>query len=382
MTELWPFVPQRDFTESLEWLTDVIGCRAAEQRLSVRPLPRLGLYYSMLLDPRQASLARTLARTAGLGEFYVPLWSEATRIGALPQGTLTVPADTTWAQYAVGRLVAIFDEFDRVEVVALDSVSTTELGLSVPTAAPMSNAFIMPCLVMRPAQEFEFGRAAAEDLLHVRASFYSTDVMDVSADFGPSTYRSHPVLTVRPMASGSLAERVTHQAETVDNDVGPVSVFKQLGYVTSKAYMAWDCLTVQDLWQLRRWLYAARGKQRGFWRPTWGHDLQLLSPASAADTMITVADVGFAGRMTNRDLAIMLASGSTVYRRATHAEAGLAGTEVLHLESAVGTALTPSGVDRISFMNFARLDVDRVEISHRVARGASVQVAILEVPQP
>lgn len=382
MAELWPFVPQREFIESLEWLTDVIVCRSAEQRLGIRPLPRMGLSYDMLLDSRQASLARTLARTASLGEFYVPLWGEATRIGPLPQGSTSVLLDTTWGQYAPGRLVALFDEFDRVEVLQLAAVSASELTLANGTTRALSNAFVMPCAVMRPYQEFEFVRAPAEDLLRVRASFYATDVMDVAADAGSVVYRSHPVLTVQPIAAGSMGERVLHAAETVDNDVGPAAVFKQLEYVTSKAYMAWDCLTVQELWSLRRWLYAVRGKQRGFWRPTWGHDLSLLSPATSGSTSITVADVGFSGRMTDRDLAIRLTDGTTLYRRATQAQAGLAGTEVVQLDAALGVAITPSSVDRISFMNFARLDADRLEIRHRVARGASVQAPIVEVPQP
>lgn len=382
MTELWPFVPQREFTESLEWLTDIIPCRAAEQRLGVRPLPRLGLSYDLLLDHQQAALARTLARTRSLGEFVVPLWSELTRLGSVPQGTTVLALDTTWAQYAVGRSVVLFDEFDRLEVLEVEELAAGSLTLSTGTTLSMANAFVMPCCVMRTSQEFEFVRASAEDLLRVRASFYATDVMDVPGASGPVTYRSYPVLTVQPSIGGSLGERVLHEAEEVDNGVGPVSVFKQLNYVTSKAYMAWDCLTVQQLWELRKWLYAARGRQRGFWRPTWGIDLQLLSPVSAADTTMTVAAIGFSGRMVDRDIMVRLLSGTTIYRRVTSAEPGLAGTELLHLETPLGQAVAPSAVDRISFMNFARLDADRVEIRHRVARGSSVQVPITEVPQP
>ncbi len=382
MAEIWPFVPQREFTETLEWVTDVIGCRGGEQRIGVRPLPRLSLSYGALLGYQQASFARTLARTASLGEFHVPLWGEATRLGPLAQGLTSLTLDTTWGQYAAGRSVALFDEFDRVEVVQVESVAPDGLVLVAETTKAMSNAYVMPCCSMRPSQEFEFVRAPAEDLQRVKASFYATDVMDVSGDIGATSYRSHPVLTVQPMATGSLGERVLHESDTVDNGTGPVSVFRQLNYVTSKAYMAWDCLTVQELWELRRWLYAAAGRRVGFWRPTWGHDLSLLSPATSGSTSITVADVGFSGRMTDRDLAIRLTDGTTLYRRATQAQAGLAGTEVVQLDAALGVTITPSSVDRISFMNFARLDADRLEIRHRVARGASVQAPIVEVPQP
>lgn len=382
MAEIWPFVPQREFTETLEWVTDVIGCRGGEQRIGVRPLPRLSLSYDALLDYQQASFARTLARTASLGEFYVPLWGEATRLGPLAQGLTSLALDTTWGQYAAGRSVALFDEFDRVEVVQVESVAPDGLVLVAETTKAMSNAYVMPCCLMRPSQEFEFVRAPAEDLQRVKASFYATDVMDVSGDMGATSYRSHPVLTVQPMAAGSLGERVLHESDTVDNGTGPVSVFRQLNYVTSKAYMAWDCLAVQELWELRRWLYAAAGRRVGFWRPTWGHDLQLLAPVAPADVTMTVAAVGFAGRMTDRDVAVMLASGSVLYRRITHAEVGFAGTEVLHLEAPLGAAVTPAAVDRISFLNFARLDADRVEIRRRVARGSSVQVPVMEVPQP
>lgn len=382
MAEIWPFVPQREFTETLEWVTDVISCRGSEQRIGVRPLPRLGLSYDALLDHQQASFARTLARTASLGEFIVPMWGEATRLGPLAQGLTSLALDTTWAQYAAGRQAIIFDEFDRVEVVQVGSVEPDRLTLSAETVKSMVNAYVMPCCTMRPAQEFEFMRASAEDLQRVKASFYATDVMDVSGSMGATSYRSHPVLTVPPMATGSLGERVLHESDTVDNGTGPVSVFRQLNYVTSKVYMAWDCLTVQELWELRRWLYAAAGRRVGFWRPTWGHDLQLLNTVAPADLTMTVAAVGFTGRMTDRDVAVMLTSGDVLYRRVTHAEAGLAGTEVLHLETSLGASVAPAAVDRISFLNFARLDADRVEIRHRVARGSSVQVPITEVPQP
>lgn len=379
---VWPFVPQRDVVEALEWSTDIISCRAAEQRLSLRPTPRMTLRYTMILDKARAAMARTMARTASLEEFTVPLWPEATRLGGLAQGSDEVALDTSWAQYSAGREVLLFDEYNWYSVLTVDSVTPDSLLFTSGTPVSMGNAFIMPTYRMHPSQEFEFVRAAAEDLITVRAAFYGTDILDMAGNFGAVTYRGYPVLTVQPMAAGSLSERVIHSAATVDNGVGPVSIFKNLNYVTSTANMAWDCLTKPDLWELRRWLYAARGRQKGFWRPTWGQDITVASTIGAGDTTITVTSLGFTGQMVDRDIMLRLTSGAVLYCRVTHATQGIGNTELLHLAAPLGVEVATPSIDRVCFLNFARLNADRVELRHRAAGASSVQVPITEVLEP
>jgi hypothetical protein len=378
--DIWPFVPQVEFTETLEWRTDIISSRASEQRINTRPRPRLTISYTMMLDNQQAALARTIARTTSLTELAVPLWGEATRLGILASGITSLVFDTSNAQYEATRQVVIFDEFNLWELATVQTVSAGNLLLTAATVSAYADAYVMPVYQMRPGQDYTFSRAAVESLLNVSAAFFAVDVMDVAEDFGAVTYRSQPVLTVQPIASSSMDEQVIHASDTVDGDSGVVAVFKALNYVSTTGAMAWDVLSNTELWEVRRWLYAVRGKSRGFWRPSWGRDIQLTAPVGASDVTMTVLNIGFVD-MINRDIMIQLNSGTILYRRVTTAvSAGL--NETLNIDTSLGQAVAILDIDRISLMNFARLNADRVEIRHRAAKGASIRVPVTEIPAP
>ena len=65
-----------------------------------------------------------------------------------------------------------------------------------------------------------------------------------------------------------------------------------------------------------------------------------------------------------RDLLITTLSGAQFYRRITAASVIDESSEMVALDSSLGTTLQPGQFRQIAFMHLVRLDTDNVEIAH------------------
>lgn len=378
--DLWPFVPQREFTESLDWLTDVIPCKGAEQRLSLRALPRPGYQYSVVLDPAQFSRAKMLARGLGDKEILLPLWGELTRLGPVASGTTTLTFDTRFAQYVAGRQLVVFDEDDHYELATIEVKVDTDLVLADPLAKTYTNALVMPVQTVRFAQPLE-GSRSSNEYFRATARFSGTDATEVpDLALYPTLYLGHEVVTDRAFLIGDLRERFLREAEVVDSSLGVVWAGPTLTYATQDSVMSWDTLTREELWKVRSWLYTRRGKWKAFWLPSWNNDLEVVQNISSTDTEVIIKAVGYSNLDTTRDIMIQTTCGQRYLRRIIGATPGIGGTEVLELAEPIGFTHTVAEITLACFLTLYRFDADRVEIRHRAARGASVSIPITEVP--
>lgn len=378
--KIWPFIPQREFTEALEWLTDVIVCKGAEQRIALRPTPRQSYAFQLQLTENQYNRAKSLVYGHGQGEFQLPLWGEFTRIGALAQGSTEVAFDTRFAQYYVGGPAIVLDEDDELEVLIIDTLTDTLMTFVGATTRSYSNAIIAPAQVVRLSQGVDFTRGP-NDYVLASVYFSGTDSKDLAASTFPE-YLGHPVMTDRSVLISDIKDRVLREVDTVDNGVGIVYAEPVSNWVSVTSQAGWSTLTRAELWALRQWLHFVRGKQKGFWLPTWGQDFVALSPIAALDDSIAIRAIGYSENYGIRDIMVRTHAGQNYYRRVTSATPGLGETELLTLSAPFGVSLAVADIESISLLNFMRFDSDRVEVRHRAARGASVLVPVTEVPTP
>jgi hypothetical protein len=381
--EVWPLIPQREFTETLEWLTDVIPAKAAEQRISLRPIARQGHGFQYLLDSEQVARARAFCKALGASEFLVPSWEFRRYAGPVSVGAVSVPAETDYAPYAVGDTVVVWGGEDRVESRTVESVSPGSVGFaSEPLERGYAAAIVMPARVSVFEQNFEVARRTGP-LHRAQVRFLTTQYTDLSAAAATfPQYRGHDVLTDRAVLLSDLTERYAREADRFDGSLGPVWRGPELDYPRQTGLISWSLDDAASLWPIRGWLDTRRGRWKGFWLPSWDVDFVLTATASAAATTLTVRDTGF--RLLGvGDVRIELTNGTVLYRQVLSAAAGVSpGTEVLTLASATGTELTVSNVAGISLMTFMRLDADRVEVRHRAARGADIMIPAIEAPVP
>lgn len=177
--ELWPFIPQREFTESLEWLTDVIRCKASEQRFALRKTPRHGYQYNLIMEPQQFSRAKLMARALSQGEVSLPLWGELTYVGPISMGATSISFNTWFAHYKVGGQVVVWQDDDHFELRTINSLSPSGVGFSIPLDKSYSDAVVAPVRPVTFAQEFEASRSAT-DLVKAQARFLAIEAEDLT----------------------------------------------------------------------------------------------------------------------------------------------------------------------------------------------------------
>lgn len=387
--QFWPFIPQIEVTETLEWLTDILPTKTGEQRICLRQDPRQGLQFRHFWTPQQFSKAQTLAAGSGSSEIRVPLWQYNVEAGAIPAGATALTFDTTTGEYFSGALLVVWDADDKWEVAVTEEVTPSGVILS----APLTNSYTRA--VVAPVKAFWFNQAmdatrGATEVVRAAVYFLSTDASTLPGGMANPypQVAGHDVLTDQPALVGTIQDRLARQVEWVDPGLGIRHAVAVRDYVDSSFQMGWDLLTREDLWRLRHWLYSRRGRQVGFWLPTWNEDLVLASSISSASaTQFTVKSIGAAAPEwqtihPGRRIRFRLTNGGVYYRQIQSVITGPAGTEQINIFGTIGFTATPSQVLGIDFLDFARLDADRVEIKHRAAKGASLLVPVKRIPAP
>jgi hypothetical protein len=364
-------------SESIVWATDTLRARGSEQRRQLLPLPQQAFRFGHAFTPRQLTRARHLVRTVGRGEFGVPVWPEHTALGVVAAGTGTLTFDTTAADYRAGGHALLWQDDETFEAVGIDAVASGSLTLASVTTVPFSAAVVAP---LRAAHALEGLGTDLQDPGEPSADISFTvpvgTVLD--APTGLDTYRSADVLTDVPIVAGGLAGGSQFAIEPV-GDLQPYYAARYNAAV-ERASVRWDVATAAELWGVRRWLHARRGRAVPFWLPTWARDLELLASIGSGATTITVRTVGWAGMTESRDIMIRTVAGARYYRRVSAAAAG-GGGEVLTINAALGVALSLAQVDRISLLHHMRHSADRVEIEHQRGLGAVVVVDCEETPE-
>ena len=105
MPTAWPHAPS-EIKERLSFGTSVRGAFAAERRTTYRIASQRLLYGYAFDDDHEAAAAALVIRNNPSGEWYVPVWHEATRIAAaLSASDVTLTAETDADYRAAGKAI-------------------------------------------------------------------------------------------------------------------------------------------------------------------------------------------------------------------------------------------------------------------------------------
>lgn len=378
---LWPFKPQRDYPETLSWLTDVLRAKSAEQRITMRTAPRFGFDFEFVLNAQQFSRAQSMAKSLGAQSFLLPLWADVATLGAVNSGVSVLPVDTRYADYRVGGRVMLWQSETEFEIGIIDAKTNSTITLEDPTAQSYAAAQIAPVIAAQFSQPFTVARRGGR-YVNASARIISTDSVDLGNAGSYPEYRGEPVITDRIKLLGSINERFEREHSTIDNDTGLIGQVDDYDYAIKGSLLNWQPWTRPDLWALRQWLHYCRGRQRGFWLPSWNNDLQIAAPIASADTAITVQAVGYPDFETVRDIMVESIAGVKTYLRISGGAAGAGNTEVLTLSGAAGIDLSVGQVRRICYLTYMRNNADRIEIQHYAPGKATVSVPVIEAPAP
>lgn len=369
---VWPFVPADNMTESAAWATDVLRAASAQQRVVLRSVPREAFRFGHAFDDHQAARAQALLWGAGIGPFGVPIWAERTPLDPVAAGAGTLSFATAAAGYVDGGHALLWDDDAHYEAIAIASVTGGGLVLASDVQAAYAAPFVMPLRAGYAPDGLSLV-TTDPDIHDASIEFELDGCADLADEGGAPVYRGWPVLMAVPKLAGGLNSSTKRELQTLDNRVGPLFVDTRYAQPDETLSLRWDLATSADLWALRRWLHARKGRARPFWLPSWRQDLTLLEPIGAADGAITVRAIGWAYDV--RDIMVFTTSGQAYFRRVLDAAVSVPGEETLVLDAALGASLSIGQVRCISLLRLMCHAADRIEIDHRTGLGAAVDVA-------
>jgi hypothetical protein len=372
MPSLWPFPVRQPITEVLEWNTDTLITEAAEQRIALRTVPRSILTFTHLLDMTGLAHAAELVRAGLVDTWTVPLWN-LSRPATLPvdAADLTVFVDTSQGIFEAAGQAVIAADGGESYLVEISAVFTDRLELVAPAGMSLAHLIVAPVGTGILTRPIEIDRRR-QGLGTVTATFTLQTGTDLSASSN-ATHLGLDVLTDPAVLRQPLAETIGQTVEFIDNGFGPIVIEPVLTHVQRRSTIALvDRGTAR--WTRRRWLHALRGRQRGFWLPTWGRELVLQSSVTSSATSVIVSATADPGVWIGRHVMFDISSGP-VFREITNAVYDALGIRLTIAAPGKSIPVTTP----VHLLTKVRLDTDRIEIEHFGNR-SEFAASLIEIP--
>lgn len=361
--------------ERLAFLTDVLrASEGAEQRRSIRQTPRRSFEADFLLTGPERTFWDLFINAVGGGEITAPLYWEVVTLTSALTATVSnrIDFDTSYREweYHEGYLAILIRDsaldYEIVEIAAVDAGG-------VDLAAPVARAW------PRGTKLLPLRRCVLDQVGEVRQPSAGTATVTVqlrvvgpnpwtpAADSSP-VYTGLPVFLSEPNWVEDLSVNMDREVALLDTDVGLTYQVDTLGRVLVGQAHRWFLTGRQKLAGFRDLIYRHRGRAGAFWLPTFKADFRLVNSPGSGATQIEVENVGYGytgGPTSGREYIAIKHSGGTILRKVLSVIPGsTAATEKLNLDAALGLALSPGLVRRISFADAARFDTDEFEIVH------------------
>lgn len=355
--------------EKLAWLTDVMPAQGGiEQRVGLRDAPRRALAYELAtLTRHQTNLLETMLLGWQARLWAVPVWTDRQDLAAaLAAGSLTVPCTTSGYEFAASGLALLWAAHDRHEAVEVASVGASSLTLKTATVAAWpAGTRLYPVRLGRMPSRQKLLRETAHHITGAVEFAFDDNPALAAVDSG-DVYAGYRVYAGRTNWADPTEIDFVRQVDEIDYETGKAWVDDLSGLATLLKSWHWLFKSRAEIVAFRGWLAARAGRRVPFWSISQAVDMEVTAPIGAADTAITIRNIGYQrylnGRADRRHIAIKTLAGTTYYRQITAATEISAASEQLAIDSALGATLQPADIESARFMHLTRLETDAIEI--------------------
>ena len=398
---IFPYPPQKDVIENLQWVTDIIkAADGTEQRFSVRRNPRQSVSYEIVAeDVGEINNIRNLFGGWTARIFGLPLWwDERALIADVSIGDdfVRVRADgLDYPDFRVGGLAMIYQE-NLDGSVTQETLQVSSIGQT--GASPISeegvlrfvttttNSFdgelatlvpVLPAVLVEGAsvQTPQAGDSALFstrfDMLADSQSEIRAIEVDVYPELDDFDGRPTLIITDRNFSGSSLAEKFNQQVNRVDFTLGKFSQDSQELTSRIQAPFTWIAESVQTAYQIRQLLFHLKGKWRNVWLPTWRDDFIVNANIGVSSVSIDVDNQGFAKFLGDVNspwsgLRIRLNDGQVSYHRITSAVEIDSTTDRINIDPATpfGSTVAPGDIEQVDLLLLVRGAQDEIQITH------------------
>ena len=355
------WMPKKDFTEKLEWLTDVIETYSDEQRIALRIAPRRHITYSYTKTPHYGSEIATLAKAWVFRTWGVPIWAEAEKIASIPSGATTISFNTKNASY--DNAAFIWESDDKNEAVNIVTLRDNGIDIDQPVKHNYTNALIMPLLfgIMQDGLHMKKDYAVVQ----ASATFTIVDDKYVGTQNYP-TLDGYPILRDVGVKVEEFNERIYRASEFIDNGQGLIEVEPNRSIIEKTSLLGKVTANKVDLWRWRQFLHWLSGRQKTFLLPTFMQDIKLIEMLGSGATSAKIKGLGLSnyGTFPMRS-AITFSDGSIQYRKIMSAlPIPDSDDEYIVIDQGFTVNVYPEDVKRWEIINLMRLDTDEVTLEY------------------
>lgn len=355
---LMPFQPRAPVQETLSWLTDIQTAKdGSEERTQFRIKARQTLKYTFPLDNDKMRRAFLLVYDKRHVQWTVPIWTQATHVGAIAEGANQVTASGTTADYRVGEYALLWQAYNRYQIVVVTAKSSSTVSFAE-EASEFTDAWVMPLrlgfIPSNPSKAFT-GYQAEYDM-----TFQIEDNLGLEPS-APTQYLGEDIYYDVSLLSGdTLSDDIVGNLELQDEELGIVKYYAPwLNAKVARTHRV-VCKDQAEAWAFRQWLYRRAGRFRGFWQPSFEADLKCLSTGTIGTSMNIAADGYIAHGTQHTHIAIETTTGWLVRTISNPTYVSETVTQVT-LSSSLG--VNAANIKRICWLGFKRLNSDNVEIS-------------------
>ena len=355
--------------ERLEWLTDTqTAFDGSESRIRLREFPRRTLEFGYGASGRDRQRFDSFLYGRGAKAFACPIWTDGQDLETpATTGDVLVQVATEHRDFQAGALVFLIGHDGEFEAAEIKEVNADSVELRQPLASSWAaGVTIYPGRIGRLPPSQAVARFTGDHVLgRFRVSLEGDNEWAEATE--STTYRGLPVMVYEPNWVGNVDTDHLRKLAELDFGTGRRAFYDESKKPEIVQGMRWMLSTRERVAAFKSWAYTRAGKYRALWVPTWVPDLTLISNLGSGGTSFDIVNIGYARQIARgvhrRDLRIELKSGAVYFRRITAAAAVDADSETLSIDSALGVAITPASVNRISFMALSRMEGDGVELS-------------------
>lgn len=368
--DLLPDIP---VTEFWDWLTDVIIARdSTEQRISIRPGPKLTMLSEFILETESDRRYRYKEWFKGMSQgVVVPYVQYSTRI-TQASGPTKLYFDPARSDFRENDFIIILDPWTGLgQIGTVDTVDVDGVTLTSPLGAAVTEgALVAPGYASRlhdatgPAMRSVIGR------LEIQATMLGLrNPLSRPGSTAVITYlNSLPILDRRPLAMEDVNENFLGGIEMLDSDVGMETIRTQWPHPFIEGNRRFYVKRVQEPIEMDYWrdfLNLIKGKQNPFLFSTYREDLVPTGNPSVGSPNLTIVDdryrADYFPNATYKYIRIET-TGGTLHRRVLTATDGGNNTTILELDAVFPVGMTT--ITKVSFLNICRLESDRVKWIH------------------
>ena len=383
---MFPIRPEAPLREHLLFDTKIIeAVEGSEQRIANRQYPR-SMFEATYKNGQQIIEMILFDRQSKV--VAVPAWHEPAFLNAAHSaGALTVNVNTTdYANFYVGGYaVVIQDEYtyDALKIQSMTSTSLTfESELSFDYTA---KAQVMPLLTAyieasSASLKYPYNQQYFNLRIHV-----DPEVNDIASAAAFPTYNSEPFMSGPNMIEGGqLAEAIRTKIFVVDNLTGLRTQHSAWDHSKRYSKKGWKTNTRQELWELRQLLHYLKGRQVGFYIPTFWKDVTVAQTLAIGTLTMTIANIGYVvnahERWPKQVIRVHLKDGTILTRTIQNSSIVDNMIEQLTVDTPWAASYTVDDIERVEFLEKVRIDVDDIVIVHYNGLGqAECVVPIKEV---